>query len=225
MPLHAGQPLPWQSWHSTSISADGSVNGKNDGRNRVLVVGAEEPVREVDQRGLEVHERDPLVHREPLDLREGGRVRGVERIVAVDHARNDHPDRRRRLHQRPDLHRRRVGAEQQAATRLALRRRGVEVERVVHVHRRVVRREVEREEVVPLGLHLGPDRDGEPELAEDLDDLVHDLGDRVLCTDPAMPGRHREVDAHEERIDTRRCRPLWTRMLSAFTLSSFSRAP
>ena len=39
MPLHAGQPLPWQSWHSTSISADGSVNGKNDGRNRVFVVG------------------------------------------------------------------------------------------------------------------------------------------------------------------------------------------
>ena len=39
VPLHAGQPLPWQSWHSTSISAEGSVNGKNDGRNRVLVVG------------------------------------------------------------------------------------------------------------------------------------------------------------------------------------------
>ena len=39
VPLHAGQPLPWQSWHSTSISADGSVKGKNDGRNRVRVLG------------------------------------------------------------------------------------------------------------------------------------------------------------------------------------------
>ena len=27
------------SWHSTSISADGSVNGKNDGRKRVFVAG------------------------------------------------------------------------------------------------------------------------------------------------------------------------------------------
>ena len=40
VPLHAGQPLPWQSWHSTSISADGSVNGKKHGRKRVCVVGA-----------------------------------------------------------------------------------------------------------------------------------------------------------------------------------------
>ena len=39
VPLHAGQPLPWQSWHSTSISAEGSVNGKKEGRNRTLVVG------------------------------------------------------------------------------------------------------------------------------------------------------------------------------------------
>ena len=96
VPLHAGQPLPWQSWHSTSISADGSVNGKNDGRNRVLVAGAEEPVGEVDQRRLEVDERDPLVHREPFDLGERRRVRRVERVVAVDHPGDHDPHRRRR---------------------------------------------------------------------------------------------------------------------------------
>src|SRR6266540_4315989 len=35
--LQAGQPLPLQSWHCTSISAEGSVNGKYDGRNRTAV--------------------------------------------------------------------------------------------------------------------------------------------------------------------------------------------
>ncbi len=39
VPLQAGQPVPWHSWHSTSISAEGSVNGKKEGRNRTLVVG------------------------------------------------------------------------------------------------------------------------------------------------------------------------------------------
>ena len=37
--LHAAHPEPPQIWHCTSISADGSVNGKNDGRNRTFVVG------------------------------------------------------------------------------------------------------------------------------------------------------------------------------------------
>src|SRR2546425_10381185 len=38
--LQVGQPAPWQMRHCTSISADGSVNGKNDGRNRTRVSGA-----------------------------------------------------------------------------------------------------------------------------------------------------------------------------------------
>src|SRR4029079_18276617 len=36
VPLQVGQPAPPHTPHCTSISADGSVNGKNDGRNRVL---------------------------------------------------------------------------------------------------------------------------------------------------------------------------------------------
>jgi hypothetical protein len=35
--LQVAQPAPPQSWHSTSISADGSVNGKKLGRKRVRV--------------------------------------------------------------------------------------------------------------------------------------------------------------------------------------------
>src|SRR2546425_2887473 len=37
--LQAAQPEPPQIWHCTSISADGSVNGKYDGRNRTFVAG------------------------------------------------------------------------------------------------------------------------------------------------------------------------------------------
>src|SRR5213075_631265 len=37
--LQAAHPDPPQIWHCTSISAEGSVNGKYDGRNLTLVVG------------------------------------------------------------------------------------------------------------------------------------------------------------------------------------------
>src|SRR5712664_340920 len=37
--LQAAHPEPPQIWHCTSISADGSVNGKYDGRNRTFVAG------------------------------------------------------------------------------------------------------------------------------------------------------------------------------------------
>ena len=74
-------------------------------------------------------------------------------------------------------------------------RRRVEVQGVVHVHRRMVGREVEREEVVPLGLDLGARGDGEAELTEDADDLVHDPRHRVLGADPAPAAGHGEVHA------------------------------
>src|SRR5207245_9993279 len=38
--LHVGQPVPPQIWHCTSISAEGSVKGKNDGRKRTGVSAA-----------------------------------------------------------------------------------------------------------------------------------------------------------------------------------------
>ena len=43
----------------------------------------EEAAREMAQRGLQVHERDALVHREAFDLLEHRGVRGVERIAAA----------------------------------------------------------------------------------------------------------------------------------------------
>ena len=77
-----------------------------------LALGAEDRARERQQRALEVGERDALVDREPLDLVELRRVRGVG-VAAVDAARDDDVDRRRLLLHRADLHRRGVGAQQQ----------------------------------------------------------------------------------------------------------------
>ena len=76
------------------------------------------------------------------------------------------------LLERAHLNRRRVRTQQ---------RTFCEIEGVVHVHRRVVGRKVERSEVVPLRLALGPERDGESELAEDRDDFVDDERDRMLA--------------------------------------------
>src|SRR5262249_9118876 len=39
-PLHVGHPAPLQTQHETSICAEGSVNGKKDGRKRVFTFGA-----------------------------------------------------------------------------------------------------------------------------------------------------------------------------------------
>ena len=64
-------------------------------------------------------------------------------------------------------------------------------EAVLHVGRRVVRREAELAEVVLLALHLGPVVDGEAEAHEDVDDLVADARDGVRV--PERAGRARRA--------------------------------
>ncbi len=142
---------------------------------------AVEAPRKVRERGLEIGKADPLVHREPFDLREHRRVRRVEEIAAIHVAGREDADRRRIFLQGADLHRRRVRPQQSAA---------LEIERVVQLHRGVIRGKVEREEVVPLRLGLRAQRDAEPELAEDLADLVDHERDRVHGAAPVLAGRH-----------------------------------
>ena len=95
-------------------------------------------MREVHQRGLEIDEGDALVHGEALDLAEHRRVRRVEGVVPIDHSGDHNAVRRRRVEHGPDLHRRGVRAHEQAARPFAADGRGVDIERVVHIHRRVV---------------------------------------------------------------------------------------
>ena len=148
-------------------------------------VGREEAPGERGERGLEVHEGDPFVDREPLDLLEHGAVRGIERVAAVHLPRDYDPDGRRVALQGADLHGRRVGAQQHVSA---------QIERVLGIHGRMVLGEVERGEVIALGLGLRPDGAGEAELVEDLADLVHHLGDEVETAPPLGAPRHREVE-------------------------------
>ena len=151
----------------------------------------EEAARKVSQRRLEVDEGDALVDGESLDLFERRGVRRIERVAAIDHARHDHANRRLGCVHDADLHRRRMRAQQQAPGTLLLGRgRHVEVEGVVQVHRRVIGGEVEREEVVPVGLDLGTQGDGEAQGAEDLRDLLDDRGDGMHGADPASARGH-----------------------------------
>ena len=141
---------PRQTQHCRSNSADGSVNGKKCGRNRVAQAvrrtSARRSGRACPRRWAIVM---PSVDGETLDLVEDRAVGRVELVGAVGPARA----RRRRpagcAQQRPGLHRRGVGAQHAGPGRR------LDVERVLHGAGRVVLAEVERVEVEPLGLDLG----------------------------------------------------------------------
>ena len=110
----------------------------------------EEPVHEVDDGAFQIGESDALVHHQSLHLVEHRAVAGIEVVLAIHPARTNDPDRWRPRFHGSDLHRRRMGTQQHAV---------VEVERVVHCPRRMVRRDVERFEVVVLVLDLGTRHD------------------------------------------------------------------
>ena len=74
-----------------------------------------------------------------------------------------------------DLHRRGVGAQEHL---LAVGPR-LQEEGVVHLARRMAEREIERGEIVVVGLDVRPLGDGEAEIGEDRRDLVDHLADRV----------------------------------------------
>jgi len=69
-------------------------------------------------------------------------------------------------------------------------------EGVLRVARGVVGREVERLEVVEVGLNLGPERGGVAEPLEDHDDLRHRLDERVLRAEGVGNGGEGGIDAY-----------------------------
>src|SRR5688500_19182704 len=69
-----------------------------------------------------------------------------------------------------------------------------EVERVVHVHRRVIGGKVQRSEVVPLRFGFGTHGDREAELAKDVAYLVDHDGDWMHRATPGPARGHREID-------------------------------
>src|SRR5215203_2597345 len=88
-----------------------------------------------------------------------------------------------------------MSSKQEAPALLARYRRSIDVKRVMQVHRRMIRREIQRREVVPVCFHLRPHSDSKADAAEDFDNLVHHAGDRMLRSDPPASRRHRQVDS------------------------------
>src|SRR5207249_9527361 len=114
-------------------------------------------------------EGDPLRDRQTLHLVEDGRVRDV-RVAAKHLAERNHPYGRAALLHRADLDGRSVGPEEEPA---------LDVEGVLHVTRRMVRRNVEGLEIVEIGLYFGAALEGVPHLEENLLDEGAHLRDRV----------------------------------------------
>ncbi len=146
---------------------------------------AEEAIREMRERGFQIDEGDPFIDRHPFELREHRRVRRVEEIAAVHVARREDANGRRVRLERAHLHRRGMRAQQRAA---------LEVQRVVHVHRRMIGGEIQRAEVVPLRFRFGAGGDRESDLAEDRLDLLEHDRHGVLRAAPHAPRRHGRVE-------------------------------
>ena len=122
----------------------------------------------------------------------------VEVVPAVHAAGHDDADRRRvRLHV-SDLHRRGVGAQQRSniigAPGVALHRRR-QVQRVLHVARRMIARHVQRVEAVPLVLEFRAFDKREAHAREDrLHPIAHD-GQRMVVAERRDTARQRDVNS------------------------------
>ena len=146
------------------------------------VVDLEEGAAEIDQAALEMAHVGRAVDHQALDLMEHRRVGGVV-VDAEGAARHDDAQRpavgQHLLHVLVEhgarLHRRGVGAQHHRRAVGARR----QVEGVLHLPRRMVGRDVERGEVVPVVLDVGTVGPGEAHLAEDGGELVHHLADRM----------------------------------------------
>src|SRR3990172_6109088 len=163
----------------------GLHEGKVAGAEARLRARPEVGPREGGERALQIREGDPLVHAQPLDLVEHGRVRLVV-VGPVDAPGADDTDRRLpgALHG-ADLYRRGVRAQHDGAGLYLPGERGLlDVEGVLHVSGRVIARDVDRLEVVPVELDLRPARHLVPEPAHDGGDLVGGARDGV-----PMPAR------------------------------------
>ena len=132
-----------------------------------------------------------LVDHQALDLVEHRGV-GLVAVAAIGAAGNDDADRRLLRQHSAHLHRRSVRAQQQPRA-VGL---GREIERVVHLPRRMAFREIQLGEVVVVGLDVGTFRHREAHVGEDGGELVGHLADRMHAAglDGRVAHRQRDVD-------------------------------
>ncbi len=202
--LHFPQPLPPQKMQLICTSALGSVKGKKDGKEARLHSRAEERLHRVVERSLQIAEGDIRIHAQALDLVEDGRMRRIGRIVAVNLARDHNTYRRRLQFHGADLYRRCVRPHQQPVPqRLALLAR--DHQRVLRIARRVVRRKIQRLEIVVIRLHFRTHADRIPDRLKHRDDLIHRLDQRMFRPQHAPRSRQRDVDGLLRRHCRSRC--------------------
>ncbi len=165
-----------------------------------LEIALEECTHEFGQGALQIGEGRMLVHQQAFHLVEHRRV-GLVAVAAVDLAGGDHAQRRlvacfQQVVHVADLHARGMGAQQATVT---------EIEGVVHGARRVVRREVERLEVVPVVLDLRTVGQLIAQPPEDLGDAFQRPADRMQATAETVAARQADVDgfAGQARIQYR----------------------
>jgi len=139
-------------------SAEGSVNGKNDGKKARFDGRSEERFHGVIERALEVAEGDVGVDAEAFHLMKDGRVRCVLRVVAVDFAGDHDADRRRLLLHGAHLHGRCVRAEQESIAKRTALLVGDD-ECVLRVTRGMARRKIHGLEVVEVGFDFRANTD------------------------------------------------------------------
>ncbi len=140
--------------------------------------------QKISQNPLQVRKRHGFVHHQPLDLMEHGCV-GYVRVAAVYAPGGDDLQRRRVLLHVTHLHRRGVRAQQPM---------GVKIEGVVHRPRRMVRRNVERLEVVVVVLDFRAVGDVEAHAREQCFQAFERARDRMQSARTYTPPRQRDVN-------------------------------
>src|SRR5215470_11342273 len=148
--------------------------------------GAEEQTHELLDRAFQVAERDAAVYKQPFDLVEHRIMRGVGRVAAEDASGRGHAQRRAALLHRVNLHRRGLRTQRQPL---------VDVERVLRAARRVIGRDVQRVEVVEVGLDLRAVLDLVAHRDEDVFDLLPQQRDRMKVAPPYAASGQRYVNA------------------------------
>ena len=145
------------------------------------VIDLEERLAEFRQDPFQMAHMRAFVDHQTLDLMEHRRM-GLVRVTAIGAARNDHPDRRFLAHHGADLHRTGMGAQHLA---LAIRI-GLEEKRIVHFTRRMAEREIQRGEIIKIGLDIRPLGHRKAHIGEDGGQFVDHLRDRM---DPPARGQ------------------------------------
>ena len=151
-----------------------------------LRLRAEHAAAERVDGALQVGERHAFVDVQALDLMELIHTPRIDFLVAIATARHCDSYRRPLLLHDPDLRRRRVRAEEPVLLRQEVR--------ILHVARRVVRREVQRFVVVVVGLDLRAFGNGEAHLPQDGEHLVHRHRDGMEPAERLSSARQSRVE-------------------------------